>query len=127
MSFPKDVEGGLMLRVVLFFIAVCAVACVSSAAAPGRATASRITHGRQLYIADGCAQCHGYSGQGTVGPRLGPNPIPLDLFTRQMRNPRGVMPIYTAAVLSEADLADIYAYLKGVPQPVPAARIPLLK
>jgi hypothetical protein len=44
-----------------------------------------------------------------------------------MRNPRGVMPIYTAAVLSAADLADIYAFLQSVPQPVPAARLPLLK
>jgi mono/diheme cytochrome c family protein len=116
-----------MLRVILFAAAVCAVACVSTGAAPERASASRVAHGRQLYIADGCHQCHGYSGQGTVGPRLAPNPIPLDIFTRQMRNPRGVMPIYTAAVLSAADLADIYAYLKSVPQPVPAARLPLLK
>ena len=108
-----------MQRVVLFAIAVCAVACVSSGAVPDRA---HLAHGRQLYIADGCAQCHGYSGQGTVGPRLAPNPIPLDIFTRQMRNPRGVMPVYTSKVLSEADLADIYAYLKSVPQPLPAAR-----
>lgn len=113
-----------MLRVIVFATAVCAMACVSSAAAPEHATAARVAHGKTLYIADGCAQCHGYNGQGTVGPRLGPNPIPLDLFTRQMRNPRGVMPIYTAVVLSEKDLADIYAYLQSVPQPVPVGRIP---
>ena len=115
-----------MLRVVLFAIAVCAVACVSTGAAPDR-PATHVAHGRQLYVADGCAQCHGYSGQGTVGPRLAPNPIPLDIFTRQMRKPRAVMPIYTSAVLSEGDLADIYAYLESVPQPAPAARIPLLR
>ena len=114
-----------MLRVVLFAIVVCALACVGSAAAPDRLTAA--ARGRQVYVADGCAQCHGYSGQGTVGPRLAPNPIPLDIFTRQMRNPRGVMPIYTSQVLSEADLADLYAYLKSVPQPVPAAQISMLK
>jgi ubiquinol-cytochrome c reductase cytochrome c subunit len=116
-----------MLRVILFAIAVGAVACVSSGASPDRAKASGATHGRQLYVADGCAQCHGFSGQGTVGPRLAPNPIPLDIFTRQMRNPRGVMPIYTSRVLSESDLADIYTYLKSVPQPMPVAKIPLLK
>jgi ubiquinol-cytochrome c reductase cytochrome c subunit len=109
-----------MLRVILSAIAVCAVGCVALAQGSS-------AHGRQLYIADGCSQCHGYSGQGTVGPRLAPNPIPLEIFTRQMRNPRGVMPIYTSKVLSEADLADIYAYLESVPQPVPVARIPLLK
>ncbi len=37
------------------------------------------------------------------------------------------MPIYTSQVLTEGDLADIYAYLKSVPQPVPAAHIPLLR
>lgn len=116
-----------MLRVALFAIAVCTVACVSFGAAQDRATASRVAHGRELYVADGCAQCHGHSGQGTVGPRLAPNPIPLDIFTGQMRKPRGVMPIYTSKVLSEADLADIYAFLQSVPQPVPAARLPLLK
>jgi ubiquinol-cytochrome c reductase cytochrome c subunit len=114
-----------MLRVVLLTIAACAVACVSSGASPDRTKG--VARGRQLYVADGCAQCHGYSGQGTVGPRLAPNPIPLDIFTRQMRKPRGVMPIYTSRVLSEGDLAEIYAYLKSVPQPLPAAQIPLLK
>lgn len=116
-----------MLRVILFATTVCAIACVSSGAASGRATAAHIAHGRDLYVIDGCAQCHGYNGQGTVGPRLGPNPIPLDLFTRQMRNPRGVMPIYTSRVLPDTDLADIYAYLKSVPQPVPLERVPLLR
>ena len=116
-----------MLRMICFAAVVCSLTCFSSGAAPKRAEASRVAHGRQLYIVDGCHQCHGYSGQGTVGPRLAPNPIPLDIFTRQMRNPRGVMPIYTSAVLSEADLADIYAYLASVPPPAPAARIPLLR
>lgn len=113
-----------MLRVILFATIVGAMACVSSGIASERATAARVAHGRRLYIADGCAECHGYNGQGTIGPRLGPTPIPLDLFTRQMRNPRGVMPIYTSVVLSDPDLADIYAYLESVPQPVPVGRVP---
>jgi ubiquinol-cytochrome c reductase cytochrome c subunit len=89
------------------------------------------THGRQLYISNGCYECHGYGGEGAVGPRLGPNPLPLDVFTRQLRNPINFMPIhmpvYTAKVLSPADVAAIYAFLKALPEARPVAEIPLLK
>jgi mono/diheme cytochrome c family protein len=85
------------------------------------------THGRQLYVAAGCHECHGYIGQGSAGPRLAPNPLPLDLFSRQLRNPRAVMPIYTRAILSDSDLAEVYAYLNSIPAAKPVAQIPLLK
>jgi mono/diheme cytochrome c family protein len=88
-------------------------------------------HGRALYISNGCYECHGYGGEGAVGPRLGPNPLPLDVFTRQLRNPINFMPIhmpvYTAKVLSPADVAAIYAFLNTLPKAKPVADIPLLK
>ena len=99
---------------------------ILSPAIAQRAAPSSIAPGRQLYVSQGCAECHGYSGQGTVGSRLAPNLIPRDLFGRQLRNPRGVMPIYTAKVLSDADVADLYAYLSSIPAPPPVAKIPLL-
>jgi mono/diheme cytochrome c family protein len=37
------------------------------------------------------------------------------------------MPPYTAKVLSDAQLADVYAFLQSVPQPTPVENIPLLK
>jgi ubiquinol-cytochrome c reductase cytochrome c subunit len=37
------------------------------------------------------------------------------------------MPPYTAKVLSDADLADIYAFLQSVPAPPKVDSIPLLK
>jgi len=89
------------------------------------------THGRQLYIANGCYECHGYGGEGAVGPRLGPHPLPLDVFTRQLRNPINLMPIhmpvYTAKVLSPADIAAIHAFLTALPEAQPVASIPLLE
>jgi hypothetical protein len=36
------------------------------------------------------------------------------------------MPPYTAKIVSDQDLADIYAYLKTFPPPEPASKIPLL-
>jgi ubiquinol-cytochrome c reductase cytochrome c subunit len=117
-----------MRRVILCTAALYAATTLSAGtAAQPAALSPSATHGRQLYTATGCYECHGYSGQGSAGPRLAPNPLPLDIFTRQLRNPRAVMPIYTRKTLSDADLADIYAYLNAIPAAKPVASIPLLK
>jgi ubiquinol-cytochrome c reductase cytochrome c subunit len=85
-------------------------------------------HGRHLFAADGCYQCHGYQGQGTgsAGPKLAPNPLPIDAFTHQLRNPRDRMPVYTEKVVSQGDLNDLYAYLQTIPKAKTVAEIPLL-
>ncbi len=113
--------GALCFTVSLFAISS------GARATEQRAAPSRVAHGRQIYIAAGCYQCHGYSGQGTSGPRLAPNPLPIELFTRQLRNPLNVMPVYTRVVLPDADLADVYAYLNSMPAPKSVAEIPLLR
>jgi mono/diheme cytochrome c family protein len=84
--------------------------------------------GRKLYMRTGCYQCHGVQGQGAgfYGPQIAPNPISLDLFARQLRLPRGKMPIYTPIVLSDQDLRDIYAYMRSIPRAKSVAEIPLL-
>jgi mono/diheme cytochrome c family protein len=80
--------------------------------------------GQQLFMKDGCYECHGTQGQGgPAGPRLGPNPIPLTSFTKYIRQPKLQMPPYTSKVLSDEDAADIHAFLRARPRP---ARIELL-
>ena len=81
--------------------------------------------GRKLYVSYGCYQCHGYEAQGSsaTGPRLGPRPLPLASFTRYVRTPSGQRPPYTTKVVSDAELADIYAYVDSRPAPKP---VPLL-
>lgn len=85
--------------------------------------------GQQLYTSYGCYQCHGREGQGSTatGPRLAPRPIPFAALTRYVRQPGGQMPPYTNKVVSDTDLADIYAFLQSRPQPPAADSIPLLK
>ena len=85
--------------------------------------------GKELYTSDGCYECHGRQAQGsrTSGPRLAPNPIPLSAFSNYVREPRGQMPPYTSKVVSDADLADIYVFLKTIPQPPSVKDIPLLQ
>jgi len=86
-------------------------------------------NGRRIYTSYGCYECHGYVGQGSTatGPRLAPDPIPLAAFKRYVREPRGDMPPYTAKVVSDQELADMYAFLQSLPHPPSVESIPLLK
>ena len=93
---------------------------------PAQVPAGRADVGRTLFMKTGCFQCHGAEGQGgAAGPRLGPGAI---AFARMsyVRKPTGEMPPYTAKVLSERDLADMFAFLESLPKPAPSSSIPLL-
>ena len=95
-----------------------------SAAAP----AGNAETGRKLFVSHGCYQCHGYEAQGSTatGPRLGPRPISFASFSRYVRQPTGQMPPYTTKILSDTDLAHIYAFLRALPEPPAVQSIPLL-
>jgi mono/diheme cytochrome c family protein len=86
-------------------------------------------NGQRLYMSDGCYECHGKEGQGstqTGASRIGPIQIPFPAFVAYIREPSAEMPPYSAKAVSEADLADIYAFLLTRPQSTPAKSIPLL-
>jgi ubiquinol-cytochrome c reductase cytochrome c subunit len=83
--------------------------------------------GRAAFIGNGCWQCHGFQGQGGVtGPALAPDPKPFSFISVFVRNTNGAMPPYQKTVLSDADLADIYAYLQAQPKTRDYKSIPLL-
>jgi mono/diheme cytochrome c family protein len=88
-----------------------------------------IDNGKRLFERDGCYQCHGHAAQGGLaGARLAQTKLPLVAFTAYVRNPSsGGMPPFRAKVLSDQDLADIYAYIKTFPEPRAAKDIPLLR
>jgi|SRR5579862_4116528 len=89
--------------------------------------AQNAENGKRLFVRDGCYQCHGYAGQGTVaGARLAPPVLDAAGITRYIRKPAGAMPAFTDKVVSDQDVADIYAYLKTIPAPKPVKDIPLL-
>jgi ubiquinol-cytochrome c reductase cytochrome c subunit len=85
--------------------------------------------GKKLFTSDGCYECHGREAQGSTatGPRLGPRPIAFAALSKYVRQPTGQMPPYTSKVVSDADLADIYAFLQARPQPPALDSIQLLK
>lgn len=74
----------------------------------------------------GCYQCHGREAQGSpaTGPRLGPSPSPYATFAAWVRRPPGEMPPYTARALTDAELTDIYAFVRSRPRPAETSRLP---
>lgn len=95
--------------------------------APAEELKGNADNGKKLFAAYGCYECHGRQGAGaSTGPRIGPPAITLAAVLRYVRAPTGQMPPYTAKVVSDQDLADIYKYLKSFPPPPPAKDIPLL-
>jgi mono/diheme cytochrome c family protein len=75
----------------------------------------------------GCWQCHGTMGQGAMtGPKLAPDPLPFEALSSFVRTTNRNMPAYREQVLSDADLADIHAYLRSIPKSPDAKDIPLL-
>jgi mono/diheme cytochrome c family protein len=85
--------------------------------------------GKKIFTKDGCYECHGREGQGAAqgaGPRIGPLQLSFEAFTKYVHQPTGQMPPYTSKVISDQDLADIYAYLQSRPKATPSKDIPLL-
>src|SRR6266540_895386 len=110
-------------RVVVAFASIAAGALAQTlVGAPER--------GQKLYVEKMCYTCHGYAGQGGErgsGPRIAPDVWPLDAFVQQVRRPRQDMPRYPSKYLSDAELADIHAFLSTI-KPGPKAKdVPLLR
>ena len=105
--------------------AVAMAVAVPAGAQPARS----VKEGQGLYVSVGCYQCHGRAAQGSlrVGPKLAPTPIPYGVFAEAVRHPRDEMPPYSERVLSEDQLASIYAYLQTIRPSRSADQIPELK
>jgi mono/diheme cytochrome c family protein len=90
-----------------------------------------VAEGKRLYLAVGCFTCHGRSGQG--GAMNGPAPIlaktamPFDGFKGQLRQPISDMPAYSEIVMSDKQIADIYAFLQMLPGPRPTRDMAIFK
>ena len=84
-------------------------------------------NGKRIFMKNGCFECHGTVGQGTIaGARIGPPPLNAQGVIRYVRRPAGQMPAFTDKVMSDQELIDVYTYLKTIPPAKPAKDIPLL-
>jgi mono/diheme cytochrome c family protein len=107
----------------------CAIGAPAQSTRPDRAA---VANGESAYLRVGCQACHGTVGHGGAARRLAPDTLPLPAFTAWVRNGTpgwsfaSGMPAFSAAVLSDAELADVRAYLASLPPPPAVADIPLL-
>ncbi len=109
-----------MMKTVLFLTAM--------AVAAAQAPSGNAENGKRVFEKDGCYECHGWAGQGgRDGARIAATSLSAQAFSRYVRRPFGGMPAFTAKVLSDQELTDIYAYLKSLPAAKPAKDIPLLR
>ncbi|HUI98139.1 MAG TPA: cytochrome c [Xanthobacteraceae bacterium] len=86
--------------------------------------------GKIAIVQHGCFQCHGTVGQGSVatsgGRVLYDTKLPIEAFIGYVRSTNRQMPPYSEKILSDDDLADIYAYLESLPKTPDYKTIPLL-
>ena len=117
-----------MKKILILLIFVRSLA----AQTPAPPAAGNAEKGKATYMKIGCYTCHGTMGQGGAGARLAPNPPAGASFMNYVRKggPNhtflGGMPAYSSSIISDADLADIRAYLASIPAPPPVKSIPLL-
>jgi len=106
-------------------LAVAAFACGNAA------FAASAENGKMAFVKNGCWQCHGFEGQGSVatsnGKVIAHTELPYESFEAFVRGTNRAMPPYSETILSSADLVDIYAYVQSVPKPPEVSSIPLLK
>jgi len=121
-----------MRRTFLFLVrstlSVSVFAASSIFASQATAPAGDAAKGKTTFQRTGCWQCHGHLGQGgREGPRIA-SPVPMNwpVLSTFVRTTKGDMPPYTEKVLSNQELADIYAYLRSIPPAPDFKTIPLL-
>ena len=116
---------------IVFAWAIAVATAAQQQAAPAQqqnVPQGNAANGRKLFVSFGCYQCHGYEAQGgSAGPRLAPRPIAYAQLMKYVRHPTGEMPPFTEKIVKDAELTDIYAFLRAQPAPPDVDKIPLLK
>ena len=127
------------MRVLIVLVMFGSLLGAQAPATPAAALApppGNAENGKKLYMNRACYQCHNTeaygdgstAGRGTDrrGPRLAPRPLAYPLFYKLVRHPADQMPPYTEKVMTDQEIADIYAFLLTIPAPPPVSSIPIL-
>jgi len=114
-------------RSMLAFVVAVGAAHAGGAQAPAE-PAGDAARGARLYVDRACWQCHGFvaQGGGIAGPRLAGRVQVWAAFAAYVRRPTEEMIPYTAKVLPDDELADIFAWLRGLPPPPDVESLPAL-
>jgi mono/diheme cytochrome c family protein len=109
--------------------ALAAVIATLAFGANAVSPAGDASRGKTLFMKNMCYTCHGTAGQGGdrgSGPRIAYDVWPWEGFAQQVRHPRESMPRYDVRYVSDAELADIYAYISSIKPGPKAMDIPAL-
>ena len=111
-------------------LAALAAGIVATPALAQDAAKGDMAAGKKVYLADGCYECHGRVGQGGAMngpvPSLAKTKLPYAAFVAQLRNPSNDMPPYPVGLLSDQQVADIFAFLQSLPGPRPVSDLTIL-
>jgi mono/diheme cytochrome c family protein len=114
-------------------ISIAAAAALTLSIVPAlaqEAPPADAANGKRVYLTVGCFLCHGRAGQGGAfngpAPALAKTALPFEGFKMQLRNPSKDMPAYSEPVMSDKEIADIYAFVQSLPGRREAKDIPLL-
>jgi len=87
-------------------------------ATEGGDSKDHLENGKMLFSSKGCDKCHGPDGQGEAATtKISPLPDSVVGLIKYVRKPTGKMPATAANVISDQELADIYAFLKAQSKP----------
>jgi ubiquinol-cytochrome c reductase cytochrome c subunit len=129
-----DVRAGVFViqaALVAIILALCSgqhAVAQAPAAAVDTAPEGNAASGEKLYVDRACWQCHGLAAQGggIAGPRLAGRVTVWAAFAGYVRQPAEEMIPYTAKVLPDPELADIFAWLQSLPPPPAVDSLPVL-
>ena len=124
-----------MRTALLTFATLWIAVGISSAQAPASGAQSPATatttgnamRGKELFLSYSCYACHGYNAQTGNGARLLPMRMNQQVFSLYIRAPKTQgMPAYSTKMISDAQAADIYAYVLSLPKAPELKDVPLL-
>ena len=108
---------------------LAAMLFAGTSSAQDKAPPGSAERGKKLFVDLACYSCHGTHAQG--GGRGAEPPIPLGYpwagFLGVLRKPRQDMPAYEEKLVSNQEVADLYAYFTSIRLAPAAKDIPLLR
>jgi len=110
--------GKLPFAIAGFTALLIVPAILRPQSAPASPSQGDIEKGRKAFVERKCSQCHGAQGQGIAqsGPRLVP-PGAMTDFVKSLRQPPGDAAPVSAHRVPDAELADLYAFIRSIAPP----------
>ncbi len=127
------------LFVPLLLMAVMAFFVAHSAGAQEGAKPPEVSNGKRLYYAHGCFGCHGFNGETGARDLVATNsPLIADestfkMYLRLRADQAPVLPVtrmpnYSATVINDAEVRDLYAFIRTFKLNAPAVdSVPTLR